>query len=76
MSESVGGTRRDAPIRSAAMREQLPNYAAERIVECYYSFAPSPGLWTSAGYPFIAHPACNADRGPVSIRSLRMHLEY
>jgi carbohydrate-selective porin OprB len=55
---------------------QLPNYAAEWILECYYSAAPTPGLWASVGYQLIAHPGYNADRGPVSIFSIRFHAEY
>ena len=55
---------------------QLPNYAVERIVECYYSFPPTPGLRASAGYQLIDHPAYNADRGPVQIFSIRFHAEY
>jgi high affinity Mn2+ porin len=55
---------------------KLPNYAAERIVECYYSLAPMPALWASAGYPRNDKPAHNADRGPVNIHSIRLHAKY
>jgi high affinity Mn2+ porin len=55
---------------------QLPNYAPEKILEAFYAFAAVRGLWTSAGYQLIINPAYNADRGPVSIFSIRFHAEY
>ncbi len=52
------------------------NYREEKILETYYLI----GLWTGAtltfDYQFIANPAYNADRGPVSILSARLHAEF
>jgi hypothetical protein len=55
---------------------QLANYAPERILEIYYSLAAARGFWASAGYQWIGNPAYNADRGPVSVFSIRFHAEY
>jgi hypothetical protein len=55
---------------------QLPHYARERLIEAYYSLEPARGFWTTAGYQWIGNPAYNADRGPVSIFSIRVHAEY
>ena len=52
------------------------NYREEKILEAYYLI----GLWTGAtltfDYQFITNPAYNADRGPVSILSARLHAEF
>jgi high affinity Mn2+ porin len=55
---------------------QLRHYARERLLEAYYAAAAARGLWASAGYQLIGDPGYNADRGPVSIFSLRLHAEY
>jgi high affinity Mn2+ porin len=55
---------------------QLANYALERVLEVYYACAPVRGLWTSVGYQLIGDPGYNADRGPVSIFTIRVHAEY
>jgi high affinity Mn2+ porin len=55
---------------------QLSNYTPERIAEAYYAFAPTAGLWASVGYQLIGNPAYNADRGPVSVFSIRLHIAY
>ena len=51
------------------------NYAPEEILECYYRLSLKPGLQATGDYQFINHPAYNADRGPVTVLSVRMHLE-
>ncbi|HET7824057.1 MAG TPA: carbohydrate porin, partial [Anaeromyxobacter sp.] len=51
-------------------------YRPERILEAYYSFQASPGLWFSLDAQRIENPAYNADRGPVSILGCRFHVEY
>jgi high affinity Mn2+ porin len=51
-------------------------YRPERILEAYYSFQASPGLWFSLDAQRIENPAYNADRGPVSILGCRFHAEY
>ena len=52
------------------------NYRTERILESYYAIAIDKGLTLSADYQFIDNPAYNADRGPVSIFSGRLHGEF
>jgi high affinity Mn2+ porin len=52
------------------------NYRRERILETYYAFALNKALTVTADYQFITNPAYNADRGPVSIFSGRLHGEF
>jgi hypothetical protein len=48
--------------------------AAERIVEAFYRIALTDGVWISVGRQHIAHPGYNADRGPVAVTSVRLHI--
>lgn len=50
-------------------------YGTERILETYYNLAVMDGITLGADYQFIANPAYNVDRGPVSVLGLRLHLE-
>jgi high affinity Mn2+ porin len=52
------------------------NYRNERILETYYAFAINKQLTLTADYQLIVNPAYNADRGPVSIFSGRLHGEF
>jgi len=52
------------------------NYRRERILETYYSYALSKGIWMTGDYQFITNPAYNADRGPVHVFSGRLHGEF
>lgn len=52
------------------------NYSNERILETYYAFAINKSFTFTADYQLIANPAFNADRGPVSIFSGRLHGEF
>jgi high affinity Mn2+ porin len=52
------------------------NYRTERILESYYSYALLDTTWLTFDYQFIANPAYNADRGPVSVFSARLHAEF
>jgi high affinity Mn2+ porin len=52
------------------------NYRRERILETYYAFAINKALTLTADYQFVTNPAYNADRGPVSIFSGRLHGEF
>ena len=52
------------------------NYRKERILEAYYAYAINKQLTMTADYQFVANPAYNADRGPVSIFSARLHGEF
>jgi high affinity Mn2+ porin len=52
------------------------NYRPERILEAYYAYAITSHFTATADYQFITNPAYNADRGPVSIFSARLHGEF
>ncbi len=52
------------------------NYSTERIFESYYALAIGNGLTFTADYQLIVNPAYNADRGPVSVFSGRLHAEF
>jgi high affinity Mn2+ porin len=45
---------------------QLPNAGSEKIIKMYYSFLVFSWCATF-DYQFVANPAYNRDRGPVSI---------
>ncbi len=51
----------------------LPRYGDEHIVEAYYSAAATNWLAVSLDYQWIANPAYNPERGPVSVLGLRLH---
>ena len=52
------------------------NYRPEKIVETFYNV----GLWKHVAltfdYQHVAHPAYNADRGPASVGTMRVHAEF
>ncbi|HXM38550.1 MAG TPA: carbohydrate porin [Gemmatimonadales bacterium] len=50
-------------------------YGQERILEAYYTRAVGLGLAFAADVQRVANPAYNRDRGPVTVFSLRAHLE-
>jgi high affinity Mn2+ porin len=52
------------------------NYRRERILETYYAYALNKQLTLTADYQLVINPAYNADRGPVSIFSGRLHGEF
>jgi high affinity Mn2+ porin len=52
------------------------NYSPEEIFEAYYAYRVTKSLTATADYQFINNPAYNADRGPVSIFSGRLHAEF
>ncbi len=54
---------------------QLSDYRTENILETYYSAEISDGLTASVDYQFVDNPAYNADRGPVSVLSVRLHAQ-
>ena len=55
---------------------KLPNYKPEEIWETYYNFRLFEHLFCSLDYQYVVNPAYNADRGPVSIGSIRVHVEF
>ena len=52
------------------------NYGPEQILETYYRFQLTKRFSLTVDYQFINHPGYNRDRGPVSVPSLRAHLEF
>jgi len=52
------------------------NYGPEEVAETYYDFAIYKTLHGAVDYQFVAHPAFNRDRGPVSVASMRIHWEF
>jgi len=50
-------------------------YRPETIVEAYYLVQIMKWIALTADYQFIADPGHNGDRGPVSVVSLRLHVE-
>jgi high affinity Mn2+ porin len=55
---------------------QLNNYRPEQIFETYYAYSVNPHFTVTADYQLITNPAYNADRGPVSVFSARLHGEF
>jgi len=52
------------------------NYSPEQILETYYSLKLNNWSALTFDYQFVANPAYNADRGPVSVFSGRLHGEF
>ena len=53
----------------------LPNPGNEKIFEIYYSL-PLFTWRATLDYQFVANPAYNSDRGPVSVLGLRLHTQF
>jgi high affinity Mn2+ porin len=51
------------------------NYALEKIFETYYTAHIWRGVSFAADYQHVSDPGYNQDRGPVSVFSLRLHIE-
>src|ERR1700730_6261258 len=52
------------------------NYHHERILETYYAMRVLKGLTMTFDYQYMINPAYNADRGPISFFSGRLHGEF
>jgi high affinity Mn2+ porin len=52
------------------------DYSREKIIEAYYAVSLAKWATLAFNYQFIADPAYNADRGPVSIYATRLHAEF
>jgi high affinity Mn2+ porin len=52
------------------------NYSPEQILEAYYAYSLNKWATLTFDYQFIVNPGYNADRGPVSIFSGRLHAEF
>ncbi len=50
-------------------------YGRETIVETYYTAQVHRGTFVAADLQLIARPGYNRDRGPITVGSLRFHLE-
>jgi len=85
----VAGTSFTAGGLSAVHREYLAdggldfligdgrlNYAPEYVWENFYSARVVPGLYATFDLQRDTNPAYNHDRGPVSICSVRLHMEF
>jgi high affinity Mn2+ porin len=53
---------------------RLPHCGTEDILEAYYNAQVSSWLNAGIDYQFIANPAYNRDRGPVSVFAGRLHV--
>ncbi len=51
------------------------NYGVEKSLEAYYDFQVWRTVHATLDYQFIADPAFNGDRGPVSVFGARLHWE-
>jgi carbohydrate-selective porin OprB len=51
-------------------------YRPENIAEAYYSLGVGKHAWLTLDLQHILNPAYNADRGPVTVASLRLHASY
>jgi high affinity Mn2+ porin len=52
------------------------NYRPEQILETFYAMNVAKGVILTLDYQFMVNPAHNADRGPVSFFSGRVHGEF
>ena len=52
------------------------SYGLEEIIEIYYRFAIIKGMYVTADFQGVNHPAYNRDRGPVAVESLLVHIEF
>jgi high affinity Mn2+ porin len=51
-------------------------YGPEDLIETYYNYQITKGLHIALDYQFVANPAFNQDRGPVSIFGARLHFAF
>jgi high affinity Mn2+ porin len=55
---------------------RLPHPGAEKIAETYYDIALPARTNLTLDYQFVANPAYNRDRGPVSVLAARLHGQF
>jgi high affinity Mn2+ porin len=55
---------------------RLPHPGDERIIETYYDLALRKAVHMSLDYQLVDNPGYDRDRGPVSIFSARVHLQF
>jgi len=51
-------------------------YGMEKAMEFYYDFQVWKTIHLTLDYQFVANPAFNRDRGPISVLGARLHLEF
>ncbi len=52
------------------------NYRKEKVVEAFYAYSLDKWTTLTFDYQLIANPGYNADRGPVSVFTGRLHSEF
>lgn len=52
------------------------NYRTEKILETFYSLNVAKHAFLTFDYQFLQNPGYNADRGPVSVYTVRLHGEW
>jgi carbohydrate-selective porin OprB len=57
------------------------DYAPERTLESYYNYnlsrhSAATAIFVSPDYQYVCDPGYNKDRGPVSVASMRLHIEF
>jgi len=52
------------------------NYQPEKVLETFYDIQILKSVHAMIDYQFVANPAFNHDRGPVSIFGMRIHWEF
>ncbi|MDB6017449.1 MAG: carbohydrate-selective porin OprB [Pedosphaera sp.] len=52
------------------------NYGLEQLMEAYYDFQICKNVRGAIDYQYIANPAFNRDRGPVSVFGARLHWAF
>ncbi|MDP9038329.1 MAG: carbohydrate porin [Acidobacteriota bacterium] len=52
------------------------HYAREDILEGYYTLHTWRGVFYSLDAQYVTHPGYNADRGPVLVEAVRMHVDF
>ena len=52
------------------------NYDPEKVLETFYDFQIFKAFHFTLDYQFVANPAFNRDRGPVSIFGTRLHWDF
>jgi high affinity Mn2+ porin len=52
------------------------NYRPESVLEVYYAYSPIRWAAITLDYQLVVDPGYNADRGPASIFSLRLHAAF
>jgi high affinity Mn2+ porin len=54
---------------------RLDHYRPEEIVEAYYAWHATKEWTVTGDFQHVRNPAYNADRGPVSVGTIRLHWE-